>query len=146
MAALGVQSGISKSQVSRICQEIDEQVQAFLSRPLQESGYGYGYLDATYLHRPAGQGPTGRLRRQPIGHPDERLDKSIGRIHRKLVRCRCTFRMTTRYSTLFTLRSEQSGLGFYTTQRDAAGSGSSVHGWQKFLMNSEMHQAQNTAF
>jgi putative transposase len=50
VAALGVQSGISKSQVSRICQEIDEQVQAFLSRPLQDSGYAYVYLDATYLH------------------------------------------------------------------------------------------------
>jgi putative transposase len=50
VAALGVQSGISKSQVSRICQDIDEQVQAFLSRPLQESGYAYVYLDATYLH------------------------------------------------------------------------------------------------
>ncbi len=49
VAALGRQSGISKSQVSRICQEIDQQVQAFLSRPLQESGYGYVYLDATYL-------------------------------------------------------------------------------------------------
>jgi transposase-like protein len=50
VAALGVQSGISKSQVSRICQDIDQQVQAFLNRPLQESGYAYVYLDATYLH------------------------------------------------------------------------------------------------
>ena len=50
VAALGVQSGISKSQVSRICQDIDEQVQAFLNRPLQEAGYAYVYLDATYLH------------------------------------------------------------------------------------------------
>ncbi len=50
VAALGVQSGISKSQVSRICQEIDQQVQAFLSRPLQEAGYAYIFLDATYLH------------------------------------------------------------------------------------------------
>ncbi|CAK6686882.1 hypothetical protein ICNINCKA_00090 [Synechococcus sp. CBW1107] len=50
MAALGVQSGISKSQVSRICADIDVQVQAFLNRPLQESGYAYLYLDATYLH------------------------------------------------------------------------------------------------
>ena len=49
VAALGSKSGISKSQVSRICQEIDEQVQAFLRRPLQETGYGYVYLDATYL-------------------------------------------------------------------------------------------------
>jgi len=29
VAALGVSSGISKSQVSRICADIDEQVQAF---------------------------------------------------------------------------------------------------------------------
>jgi len=50
VAALGVQSGISKSQVSRICQDIDQQVQAFLNRPLQESGYAYVFLDATYLH------------------------------------------------------------------------------------------------
>jgi putative transposase len=50
VAALGVQSGISKSQVSRICQDIDVQVQAFLNRPLQESGHAYLYLDATYLH------------------------------------------------------------------------------------------------
>jgi transposase-like protein len=50
VAALGSQSGISKSQVSRICQEIDQQVQGFLNRPLQETGYAYVYLDATYLH------------------------------------------------------------------------------------------------
>jgi transposase-like protein len=49
VAALGSQSGISKSQVSRICQEIDQQVQAFLSRPLESSSYAYVYLDATYL-------------------------------------------------------------------------------------------------
>ena len=49
VGALGSQSGISKSQVSRICQEIDQQVQAFLSRPLESSGYAYVYLDATYL-------------------------------------------------------------------------------------------------
>jgi putative transposase len=35
--------------VSLICQEIDQQVQAFLGRPLQEAGYAYVYLDATYL-------------------------------------------------------------------------------------------------
>ena len=50
VAALGSQSGISKSQVSRICADIDIQVQAFLSRPLESSGYAYLYLDATYLH------------------------------------------------------------------------------------------------
>ena len=50
MAALGLQSGISKSQVNRICSEIDLQVQAFLNRSLENQGYAYLYLDATYLH------------------------------------------------------------------------------------------------
>jgi putative transposase len=49
VSALGSQSGISKSQVSRICQDIDAQVQAFMARPLESSGYAYVYLDATYL-------------------------------------------------------------------------------------------------
>jgi putative transposase len=44
VATLGFQSGISKSQVSRICQDIDEQVQAFLNRLLQEIGNPYAYV------------------------------------------------------------------------------------------------------
>ena len=50
VAALGSQSGISKSKVSRICAEIDLQVQAFLNRPLEGQGYAYLYLDTTYLN------------------------------------------------------------------------------------------------
>ena len=50
VAALGCESGISKSEVSRICQGLDTQVQAFLNRPLEFSRYPYVYLDATYLH------------------------------------------------------------------------------------------------
>ena len=50
VASLGAGSGISKSQVSRICADIDIQVQAFLNRPLEDTGYAYLYLDATYLH------------------------------------------------------------------------------------------------
>src|SRR4051794_41458233 len=41
-------SGISKSQVSRLCGEIDERVNAFLDRPL-EGEWPYLWLDATYL-------------------------------------------------------------------------------------------------
>ena len=41
VGALGYQSGISKSQVSRMCREIDQQVEEFLSRPLQKSGHAY---------------------------------------------------------------------------------------------------------
>jgi transposase-like protein len=41
-------TGISKSQVSRLCAQIDERVNAFLSRPL-EGDWPYLWLDATYL-------------------------------------------------------------------------------------------------
>jgi putative transposase len=50
VAAIGSQSGISRSEVSRICQGLDSQIQAFLERPLDGSRYPYLYLDATYLH------------------------------------------------------------------------------------------------
>jgi transposase-like protein len=45
--ALGM-SGVSKSQVSRLCAEIDERVTAFLNRPL-EGDWPYLWIDATYL-------------------------------------------------------------------------------------------------
>jgi transposase-like protein len=45
--AMGM-SGISKSQVSRLCEQIDERVQAFLSRPI-EGDWPYVWVDATYL-------------------------------------------------------------------------------------------------
>jgi hypothetical protein len=41
-------SGISKSQVSRMCEEIDGKIAAFLDRPL-EGDWPYLWLDATYL-------------------------------------------------------------------------------------------------
>src|SRR5271155_2824419 len=40
--------GISKSQVSRLCGEIDERVQTFLNRPI-EGEWPYIWLDATYI-------------------------------------------------------------------------------------------------
>jgi transposase-like protein len=45
--AMGM-SGISKSQVSRLCEEIDGKVKAFLARPL-EGDWPYIWIDATYL-------------------------------------------------------------------------------------------------
>ena len=45
--AMGM-TGISKSQVSRLCGEIDERVNAFLSRPL-EGDWPYLWIDATYV-------------------------------------------------------------------------------------------------
>jgi putative transposase len=50
VTALGVESGISKSEVSRICAGLDEQVEAFRSRPLHHTTFPYVFLDATYLH------------------------------------------------------------------------------------------------
>ena len=41
-------TGVSKSQVSRLCAEIDERVQVFLSRPI-EGSWPYLWIDATYL-------------------------------------------------------------------------------------------------
>ena len=45
--AMGM-TGISKSQVSRLCEEIDERVKTFLERPL-EGDWPYLWVDATYV-------------------------------------------------------------------------------------------------
>jgi putative transposase len=45
--ALGM-TGISKSRVSELCEELDEEVGRFRNRPL-EGPYSYVWLDATYL-------------------------------------------------------------------------------------------------
>jgi len=45
--AMGM-SGISKSQVSRLCAEIDDKVKAFLHRPI-EGDWPYLWIDATYV-------------------------------------------------------------------------------------------------
>jgi putative transposase len=45
--AMGM-TGISKSQVSRLCSEIDEKVKAFLTRPI-EGDWPYLWVDATYV-------------------------------------------------------------------------------------------------
>jgi putative transposase len=49
VAALGG-TGMSKSQVSRICAGLDETVGAFRSRTLGHAAFPYVFLDATYLH------------------------------------------------------------------------------------------------
>ena len=47
--ALGNETGISRSTVSRICADIDEMVAEFLNRRLDHTWFPYVYLDATYL-------------------------------------------------------------------------------------------------
>ena len=46
--AMGM-TGISKSQVSRLCEEIDEKVKAFLSRPIEGDCAAICAVDATYV-------------------------------------------------------------------------------------------------
>ena len=47
--ALGCDSGISKSTVSRICKQIDEQVGEFRTRRLDHTSFPYVFADATYV-------------------------------------------------------------------------------------------------
>src|SRR5829696_8009563 len=48
--AMGIDSGMKKSEVSRICAGIDERVAVFRNRTLGHVGFPYLYLDATYVH------------------------------------------------------------------------------------------------
>jgi len=46
--ALGADSGISKSEVSRICADLDAEIGAFTGRDLDAMAFPYVFLDATY--------------------------------------------------------------------------------------------------
>ena len=54
--ALGIDAGISKSEVSRICGELDAVVGAFRERRLDHARFPYVFLDATYVK--AHEGPS----------------------------------------------------------------------------------------
>ena len=58
VAALGAASGISKSEVSRICAGLDEEMTAFRTRSLAHVEFPYVFADATYL--------KGRVRDQVV--------------------------------------------------------------------------------
>jgi putative transposase len=47
--ALGASSGISKSEVSRICAELDKEMEAFRTRRLDHIAFPYLFCDATYV-------------------------------------------------------------------------------------------------
>ena len=49
VAALGLETGISKSEVSRICKELDSDMAAFRERPLGHVEFPYVFCDATYV-------------------------------------------------------------------------------------------------
>jgi putative transposase len=46
--ALGADSGISKSEVSRICADLDSEVAVFRDRSLAGQAFPYVFVDATY--------------------------------------------------------------------------------------------------
>lgn len=71
VAAMGVDTGISKSQVSRICAGLDEHVGAFRNRTLGHVGFPYVYLDATYINVRDDVGP-GRVASRCDRHGDHR--------------------------------------------------------------------------
>ena len=58
VAALGAASGISASEVSRICRGLDEEMAAFRTRSLGHVEFPYVFLDGTYL--------KGRVRNQVV--------------------------------------------------------------------------------
>jgi len=60
--ALGVDSGISKSEVSRICAELDAEVAEFRDRSLAGTAFPYVFLDATYCKARVG----GRVSSQAV--------------------------------------------------------------------------------
>jgi transposase-like protein len=70
--ALGM-DGISKSQVSRLCEDIDERVHAFLDRPI-EGDWPYLWIDATYVK----VRQNGRRHRSEAP-PEPRLRLRLGR-------------------------------------------------------------------
>jgi putative transposase len=55
-------TGISKSQVSVLCRELDAEVECFRTRSLSDAVYPYGWLDATYLKARA----SGRVASQAV--------------------------------------------------------------------------------
>jgi putative transposase len=58
--ALGADTGISKSEVSRICTDLDEQVADFADRSLSETTFPYVFLDATYCKARVGGARNGK--------------------------------------------------------------------------------------
>jgi len=60
--ALGAETGISKSEVSRICAELDGEVAGFRDRSLADTPFPYVFLDATYCKARVG----GRVTSQAV--------------------------------------------------------------------------------
>jgi putative transposase len=71
VAALGIDAGISKSEVSRICGELDGIVATFRDRSLGHTDFPYVFLDATVRHeaphdRAGGRSPPPTCRSRSV--------------------------------------------------------------------------------
>jgi putative transposase len=60
VVAMGADTGISKSEVSRICADLDVEVAAFRDRSLAEVAFPYVFLDATFCKARVGGDRRGR--------------------------------------------------------------------------------------
>ena len=98
--ALGVDAGISKSEVSRICAAMDEELEAFRTRSLSDTTYPYVFLDATNAQGPGEQpsGLPGRRRRHGGDQGGEPRDPRA--LHRRLKRTRSSGPSSSRASGL----------------------------------------------
>lgn len=87
--ALGNDTGISRSTMFRICDEIDEAVHEFLGRRIDHTWFPYLFLDATYLdvrHRGrvvsqaivVATGVSGDGRGRSLGWRSERRQRTLG--------------------------------------------------------------------
>ena len=74
VAALGAESGISKSEVSRICAGLDEMVEAFRGRRLDHVEFPYVYVDNTTMPTSYQCRARYLIRRLPTSHT--RTDRS----------------------------------------------------------------------
>jgi putative transposase len=74
--ALGC-SGISKSEVSRLCADVEERVREFLDRPL-EGSFPYVWLDATYLKVREGSRIVSKAAVMAIGLSEEGRREVLG--------------------------------------------------------------------
>jgi putative transposase len=59
-------TGMSKSQVSLLCQELDAEVERFRTRPLAHSHYPYVWLDATFIKGRQAEPDRGRVVAQAV--------------------------------------------------------------------------------
>jgi transposase-like protein len=101
-------TGISKSQVSRLCEEIDQRVNAFLQRPL-EGAWPCLWIDTTSVAGDRDRGEGARSRSDRLGSGHHR-----GRREHRWPPPRCWApRGSAAASTFFAARSRLAYMGFH---------------------------------